>query len=601
MSSLTRRGAAALALASVLLLAPLVTSAAYADDEPIGDTPVAEAPEAHTPGEAPETEPAPVESPEPEPASFARTAPEPEQDCDATNSQLGLTMCVDFVGNTAVFSLNRTSEGDDAGYSLYVQDQTTGDYSHIAVRAQANSTPPISVIPGHRYYAYGDIISASVTVSFTFSSPAAPNAPTGLQIERLATATGFDVAWEAPAEVDDNPIVSYNVTVTPATSGIATTYSTTALGYQLTGLTASESYEIAVSTVAHDGQTSVAATSTVTLQAIAPTAITDLVLSRDVADLSASWTAPAYNGGDSPVRYAVYLYADNVMIDSYDQLATTIDIPRPAAYGVEYTVVVSPFTSSASGGPSTTSNAVERPDSAPAAPLAHPFAYGHKDAWIYVSWSLGAVTGSDTHSVIVTLYDTAGAVVDKQTVSLAGNRTGMNFTGLPNDTDFTVTVAAVNKAGTSPESAAVPATTLPLTPPAYTPEDLALIGAFTTMTVSLSGSQLTAHIDGAAAGEWVFGYAYSSPTALGWTQVDAAGMARWNIAAAGLPNGAHTLAVQNNFGEIVGSAGFTVGAPARAGLAQTGSDPSGTVTLALAMLALGVLATATRLRRRTRA
>lgn len=625
MRSFTRRGLASLAVASVLIFAPLASTAAFADDEPVVETPVVETPPVETPSEEPPAEPAPSDVPPAEetpvaddpsadsdaasdtPAPSASRSLAPAYDCDYSSSPLS------YNSPFYPFCVDESSDGTSAtmfwtpvsgGYSNYVEvSDITADWTVVAGGEGTESPFGYSTIPGHQYFVYIQQYTGSTYYMgqlYYTAATRAPAAPTALKATRDVDANAFDLSWAAPAENVDNPVVSYTVDVTPTSTGVTSSSSTTTTTFAATGLTIGEQYTFTVTAVGQNGELSAPVWITENLYAKAPTAVTNLTLSRMGAALSASWTPPAYDGGAGPVKYSIYLYADGVFINSYDRSGTSIQLDRTAEHGVEYLVQVVPYTDDTWSGPSTDSNTVERPDSAPAAPVAFTHADRYKDAWIYVTWDLAPVTGSDADSVIVTLYSTAGAVVDRQNISLEGNRTGMYLKGLPNDTDFTVTVAAVNKAGTSPESSAVPVTTLPLTPPAYAPEDLALHTAFSEVTVSLSGTELTAHIGGAAEGDWVFGHAYSTPTALGWVQVDAAGMARWNIAAADLPAGAHTLAVQNTFGELLGSAGFTVGAPARAALASTGSDPSGSVTLALAMLALGVLATATRLRRRAR-
>lgn len=625
MRSLTQRGLTSFAIASVLIFAPLASTAAFADDGSVLETPIIE-----TPSEDPSADAAPAdmlpaeESPAAEtpdagdssadsdaaqdsPAPLAAGSLAPTYDCDYSSVQLYsypvYPFCVDASsdGASATAFWSPIVSGSDDYFQLF---DVTNDSAWVLVTEESTPSSPLtfSTVPGHRYFVYLQAWTGSALyegVVYYTAATIPPAAPTALTATRDVNANAFDLSWAAPAENVDNPVVKYNVDVTPTSTGVASSSSTTTTTFAATGLTIGEQYTFTVTAVGQNGELSTLVSITENLYAKAPTAVTSLTLSRTGADLSASWTAPAYDGGAGPVEYAIYLYADGDIVDSADQSATSIQFDWTAEYGVEYLVEVAPYTDDTWFGPWAGSNTVERADSAPAAPVALTDAYGYKDARVYVSWDLAPVTGSDAHSVIITLYSASGAVVDQQTISLAGNRTGMDFTGLPNDTAFSVTVAAVNSAGASPASAAVPVTTLPLAPPAYTAEDLALYGAFSQITVSLSGTELTAHITGAAEGDWVFGHAYSTPTALGWVQVDAAGMARWSIAAADLSSGAHTLAVQDNFGGIWGSAGFAIAAPAAvpAALAHTGSDPSGLIALALAMLAVGVLTTATRLRR----
>jgi len=249
---------------------------------------------------------------------------------------------------------------------------------------------------------------------------------------------------------------------------------------------------------------------------------------------------------------------------------------------------VTPYNADELGGPTAATNSLVRADVAPNAPTAFAGSYGYKNAMVYISWLLAPSTGSPVESLLVTLYDATGAIVQQET--LDSSATSWSFPWLPNDTAFTTSVVATNAAGSSVESNRATATTLGLIPPAFTPEELAPYGNLFNLTVTLSGTELVAHLEGLPAGTWLFGYAYSTPVALGWSQVDAGGFARWSIASAALAPGSHTLVVQGSFGEPIGSAAFAVPAPAvAASLAHTGSDPAGWVALALALLALGGL------------
>jgi len=424
----------------------------------------------------------------------------------------------------------------------------------------------------------------------------APQPPTALATTRLSDANGFDLTWDAPTDTL-NPAFSYAVDVTSSDGTVR--YTTTDPGYRATGLVIGREYTFAVSSIAGDAQVSTAATTTVTLDSTDPTAVTDLALTVSGDQLSATWSAPSYDGGASPLRYEVALFGDSQLITSYQAGTETKDIPHPAEYGVSYQVKVTAITDDDLRGVTTGSNAIMRADSVPGAPVAYAEGYGHKDAMVHLTWDLAAPVGSPIERLLVTLYDASGAVVQQHQLSPA--YTGYSFSGLQNATDYTASVVAINLAGNSLESNRATASTLGLVPPAYTPQQLQQYGNFANVTVELSGTELVAHLDGLTAGTWLFGYAYSSPTALGWTQVDAAGFARWSISGAGLTAGAtHTLAVQSSFGEPLGFDTFDIAA-APSALAHTGGDSLSWAVVAIAMLALGVLATATRLRRRARA
>lgn len=483
---------------------------------------------------------------------------------------------------------------------FYVEDVTGGSF---AVAPDFGYTSPVVVTttPGHQYHVWLEVYNGSNSfyvgqLYFTAAS-LAPEAPTALTATRNASANAIDLAWTASVESTDNPVDHYSVAVSTAADGVISTDTASTTAYTATGLTVGEEYTFTVTAVGQNGEMSGSTSTTAPLEAVTPTAATNVVLTQNGDDLSASWAASSYDGGAGPVLYDVYLYADGGLLDSYDLFGTTLLFPWDAEYSVEYTATV---VASTSAGTATvaTSNAVTRADSVLAAPTAYAEAFGYKQPIVYATWDLADSLGSDIESINVTLYDVLGAVVDHEELSTAYS--GWNFHGLANDTAYWVGISVTNGAGTSSESIRVPATTLGSVPPPFTPEELLEDENFAGVTVSLTGSRLTAHINGLTAGDWVYAYAHSTPVGLGWTQVDAAGNASWSIAGAGLPAGNHTLAVLHSFGDRLGSAGFTIAA-APAALAHAGADPSGSVTMALAMLALGVLVTATRLRRRARA
>lgn len=139
---------------------------------------------------------------------------------------------------------------------------------------------------------------------------------------------------------------------------------------------------------------------------------------------------------------------------------------------------------------------------------------------------------------------------------------------------------------TAPTSA--PSPTVPPAPVADGDDLPAAAEGRITATVAAS----TVSIGGLAAGERYFVYAYSTPTALGWTQADAAGAASIALPASLAP-GPHRIAVMAGDGTLVGWAAITVPSASAAGtLPPTGGDVSGlwwTGLAASSVLAAGVL------------
>ena len=635
MRPFTRRGLASFAVASVLIFAPLTSTVAFADDEPVAETPVTETAIVETPAaEAPAAEEPAAESPAAEPAAAAAApaeeSPAAEEPTDApTDSDIPM----DSPMSIATMAMAPQYDCDySAGpypwysYPLYpfcIDDATdgtsgtlvwdpiyTGSADTVEIYDTSDGTVLISgqsltspltfpTVPGHQYSVLLYIWNGStyyVGQRYYTTASLPPAAPTALTAVRDAGANAIDLSWDASASSAYNPVVSYTVDVTATSTGFTSSSPAATTSFEAAGLVVGEEYTFAVRAVGQNGEAGPDAVTTAAFEAIAPTAATDVVLTRTGEELSATWTSSSYDGGAGPVWYWIELFADGDYVESYDQSTTSLTFDELAEYDVEYTARVTAYTD-AGDGQSAMSNGVTRPDSVPGTPVAFAEGYGYKNAMVYASWDLAAATGSEIESIGVTLYDALGAVVDH--VDLDPGYTSWSFSELANDTAYTVGVTVTNGAGSSAESARVPATTLGLVPPTPTADDLEPANNYAGVTVGLVGTTLTAHINGLTAGDWVYGTAFSTPFGLGWTQVDAAGTATWSITAAKLPAGAHTLAVQNTFGAILGSAGFTVAA-APAALAHAGTDPSGWTTIAFAMLALGLLATVTKTRRRAR-
>ncbi len=114
------------------------------------------------------------------------------------------------------------------------------------------------------------------------------------------------------------------------------------------------------------------------------------------------------------------------------------------------------------------------------------------------------------------------------------------------------------------------------TPP--TEEQLASAPA---IPVAFDGENLSVTVPTSYAGQDVYGYAFSTPVPLGWSEVSEAGAAQFRVTGAALPAGDHTLAVLDSDGNIIGAGGFTLTSDAGpvfpetsddSGIAETGAD-----------------------------
>lgn len=201
-----------------------------------------------------------------------------------------------------------------------------------------------------------------------------------------------------------------------------------------------------------------------------------------------------------------------------------------------------------------------------------------------------------------------GEVVESGT--LEADETATTFSGLVPETAYRVRVAALNSAGEPgawAESGEVrtPRPPQPGTLPA-SPGESALTpatagGLVATPDRVRAGESVT--ITGLPTSAWVAGWAYSTPTVLGWGWTGAEGSTTFRIPEQ-LPAGAHRLAVTDASGALIGWVGVTVLAdapvPARpAGLASTGVE-TGAMTAAVLLVLLAGAAFTVLGRRRAR-
>ena len=647
------RGLTSLAVSALLVLAPVSTAVAFADDAtavdapavevPAGETPAVEVPAAEAPagetppvgtppvetpavetpaGEAPAVETPPGETPAAEtpavevPTGAAPTAEEslptaslPALDAPfRTIANRAALPQYEFGPGTGSAGVYVTVAGDqmtaswnDWQYSglivVDMLDLTVGSYHQT--NWSGASTFTTTVVPGNVYRVSIESTNPSYgmgSLQFTAPNIPAPGAPTAFTASRSAEGNAISLAWSAPTGTD-NPAARYELQVFDGVD--INTYLMTDPEWSVDGLTIGIFYMFAVRSISVDNQTSGWLQSNAMFAAVAPTAPTNPVLTLTAGSFTATWAAPDYDGGAAISNYRMTLYGNNVQVETTSFNATSVTFHAPAQVGVAYEVRVSAINGIVGRqleGPITTTNVVNGPaDSAPAAPTA----YGHSEWYyppmIYMSWDLAPTTGSRIISFTTILRDASGAIVrevtelNPSTVDL----TGQNFLDLPNDTDYTVSVIATNAAGSSPESNRFAVRTNGPTPPPLSSADLADSTTYIpadSVTVTRDGDVLTAHVKNAAIGDWVFGYAYSSPTALGWVQVGAGNLARWNIGEAGLPAGAHTLAVLDRFGLLFGSAAFSLPAPvSAAALAVTGTDSTPWIAFGAGMLGLGAL------------
>jgi hypothetical protein len=131
----------------------------------------------------------------------------------------------------------------------------------------------------------------------------------GHRITRLTPAgTGaLAVAWTAPANTGGAPITDYLVEYRTSPSGPWTVFSdgvSTTTSTTITGLTNGTAYDVRISAINAIG-TGNASTAVTATPGVAPGAPTGLIVTPASGQLTATWTAPADNGGAAVSDYAV--------------------------------------------------------------------------------------------------------------------------------------------------------------------------------------------------------------------------------------------------------------------------------------------------------
>ncbi|MCM3921831.1 putative Ig domain-containing protein [Frankia sp. AiPs1] len=209
---------------------------------------------------------------------------------------------------------------------------------------------------------------------------------------------------------------------------------------------------------------------------VAPTA------TAGITSATVTWVAPASNGSTitgyvvTPIRNGV---AQTPV--SFDASTTTRTLTGLTA-AASYTFTVAAVNAVGTGAASPASAAVV-PYALPAAPTITAVSAGSTSA--NLSWTAPASNGSAITGYVVTPY-IGGVAQTAQT--FASTATTQSITGLTGGTTYTFRVAAINAAGTGPQSAASSAVTINASPSlALPPPPLGEVGAAYTDQFTVSG------------------------------------------------------------------------------------------------------------------
>lgn len=463
------------------------------------------------------------------------------------------------------FKAPTTNGGEElSGYAVNLYNAST----KVLVSTKSVKDGPVEFANVDRGTSYYVTVSA---VNSAGSSPAAGSsivevpaiAPSAVKTvtAKLDGSTAIAASWSAPynggSAITGYDVALYKSGTDAAIRTIKVDANTSTASF--TELDPATSYTVAVTVRNAVGNSDATRSDSVTTKVIPADAPADVVaeLGKDETSVDATWSAPVKNGGEDVKSYTVNLLDANGKVVSSKEVTTTEVSFAGLTYGATYQVSVI-ANNSAGASKATVSASVKVPAVAPDAPTNVALATVSTNS-ARVSWKAPVNNGgAEIASYTVVLTSEDGKTIQKV---VEGNTTETTFDNLAGDTRYIASVFANNGSGVS--GATVAPQTIVTAPDAapVAPEEEALDAENLSGTVEQDGTTLIVTLEGVAAGEWVYGYAYSEPVSLGsWVQVDENGVARFSFANAGLAAGEHRLAVLNSDGELVTVGEFDVAA-----------------------------------------
>jgi hypothetical protein len=287
-------------------------------------------------------------------------------------------------------------------------------------------------------------------ITFAAVAPAAPAAPTV-----AADGTSVTVVWEAPAD-GGSAISGYTVELASGSGAVVSqTVSGSSVSASFPNLVRGESYTASVVATNAVGTSAASAASTrATIEALAPSApAKPTATAAGTTSVSVAWTAPAANGSAITGYSVVVSQAGSVVSTTPVVAGTTAATITGLSRATDYSVTVT-ATNAVGSSDASTAASVRTLAEAPAE-VGTPVATVAGPTSVNVAWAAPADGGSAVTGYTVSVLQ-AGSVV--RTVPTTG--TSVLIEGLDRGTEYTVTVAATNAAGTgSASSESTPVTT----------------------------------------------------------------------------------------------------------------------------------------------
>ena len=194
------------------------------------------------------------------------------------------------------------------GYNVQYRPSTSGDFTDIAVTGETTTITGLDIDTYQVKVAainsigtgfYTGIESATVTGVAT-----APGIPTGLTVS--GGVGTIDASWTAPAKDGGEAITGYKVIYRVGNLGGYTTIVVTGLTTTITGLAGAPAYQVKVAAINSVGTGVYSPHKIVTvIAATVPNAPTSLTLTGGNSQFTATWIAPANDGGSTITGYTL--------------------------------------------------------------------------------------------------------------------------------------------------------------------------------------------------------------------------------------------------------------------------------------------------------
>lgn len=405
---------------------------------------------------------------------------------------------------TYTFNVWLSRRGDVNNIGMVSAEVWTSTWSQVVLSPVTLSTtngfvrytstafaPPASTVNVSIRVRYGEVFYDRVFLN-RVSEVTIPGTPTITSL--VASAGSAVLTWTAPASNGGGSITSYTVTYTTASNVTVTLDNVSGTSSTVTGLINGTAYTFRVAAVNVAGQGSFSSTLTATPSS-SPSAPVSLTATAGNAFVSLSWEAPLSTGGSTIESYTLR-YTFGVASRTLTGLTGTSTVVSNLVNGTLHTFYLSAVNTTGSG---TESSGVQATPSSSI--VTTPFAPMNLKCTTYVgqldlTWTEPSVTGGAPITSYIVKYISSPEGTRTQTGITSTQTT---LTGLTNGIAYTLTVAAVNSAGTGTESAQVIGTpeslTTVLTSIASQTETLATQKASVVTSVAQTTSSLTAILD----------------------------------------------------------------------------------------------------------